>query len=131
MTGSTDASTTIATSRGSNARSRNGPAGSTGSASAGPVGVGSGAVTVTARPPPRLPVGSAPAGRWIVVARHLPTGRRHPPRLVEDAAIRAGERQRVVGADLAAFELVAPPGRLHDVVAAVVVHGHSTFCSTA
>ena len=41
---------------------------------------------------------------------HLPAGRGDPPGLVEDAAVGAGERQRLVGAHLAALELVVAPG---------------------
>ena len=48
--------------------------------------------------------------------------------LVEEAAVRAGERDLLVGAHPALLELLLVRGGLHDVVPAVVENGHDPFC---
>ncbi len=60
----------------------------------------------------------------------MPAGRGHLARLVEDAALRAAEGERLVGVDLAALEALAARCRPHDVVTAILVDGHAPFWRT-
>ena len=57
----------------------------------------------------------------------MPARRGHVARLVEDAPLRAGEGEWLVGVDLAALEALATSRRPHDVVAAILVDGHAPF----
>ncbi len=57
----------------------------------------------------------------------LPAGARGPPRLVEEAAFRAGERQDFVGTEPAALQAVLRPHRSHHVVPAVFPYGHASM----
>ncbi len=57
----------------------------------------------------------------------MPAGLGNPAGFVEHTALGAGEGQRLVRVDLAAFEAVAARGRAHDVVAAILVDGHDSF----
>ncbi len=66
----------------------------------------------------------------VGVAGHVPAGRGHLARLVEDAALGAGEGERLAGVDLAALEALAARRRSHDVVTAILVDGHAPFWRT-
>ena len=57
----------------------------------------------------------------------MPARRGHVARLVEDAALGAGEGEWLVGVDLASLEALAARGRPHHVVAAILVDGHAPF----
>jgi ADP-ribose pyrophosphatase YjhB (NUDIX family) len=57
----------------------------------------------------------------------VPTRLRDLAGLVEDTAGGAGERQRLVGVDLAALQALATRCRSHHVVAAILVDGHAPF----
>src|SRR5271163_1456841 len=65
------------------------------------------------------------SGSGEIVSGDLPPSLGDPPGLVEDAALGAGEREGLVSLDLAALQLVAGGGALHDVVAAVLVDTHT------
>jgi hypothetical protein len=91
------------------------------------------------RPPGELRAGMAllgpPAGARPATGRparprpggDLPPGLGDLAGLVEDAAVGAGERERLVGVHLAALQAVAPGRGPHHVVAAILVDGHGPF----
>ena len=57
----------------------------------------------------------------------MPAGLGDLAGLVEEAPVGAGERERLVGVDLAALQALAPGRGPHHVVAAILVDGHAPF----
>ena len=58
------------------------------------------------------------------LSRDAPAGRRRAPLLKKDAPLGTGERDEVAHPELAVLEPFPPAHGLHDVVAAVLAHGH-------
>jgi hypothetical protein len=64
----------------------------------------------------------------LVAAPDGPAGAGHLSGLVEQTALGAGEGDLLVGAHPAPLEFLLVSGGLHDVMTAILVHGHIPLC---